>query len=218
MLSPAVSEAEKLRAQYATAGLARDEVDQDPLAQFGHWLKQATEAGIIEPNAMVLATASKSCAPSQRSVLLKGFDKNGFVFFTNHGSRKARQMLDNDTVCALFPWYALHRQVIVEGHVRRIGEDESLEYFHSRPREAQLGAWASRQSETLTSRQLLEEHLAEITERFGGREIPLPEFWGGYQICPQRIEFWQGRPHRIHDRILYTRNRRSEWQVSRLYP
>ncbi len=198
-------------------------MNQDPLAQFGRWLKQAAEAGIIEPNAMVLATVSTSAAPSQRNVLLKDFDQNGFVFFTNHGSRKAQQMHENDAICALFAWYALHRQVIIEGKVQRIDDEVSREYFHSRPRQAQLGAWASRQSEPLASRQVLEERMAQVNERFHEREVPLPEFWGGYRIRAHRIEFWQGSEHRLHDRTLYTRRDESGagdsvWEISRLYP
>ena len=198
-------------------------MNQDPLAQFDRWLKEATEAGIIEPNAMVLATVSTVGSPSQRNVLLKDFDENGFVFFTNHGSRKAQQMQENDAVCALFAWYALHRQVIIEGKVQRIDEQASREYFHSRPREAQLGAWASRQSETLASRAMLEQRMAQVSERFREREVPLPEFWGGYRIRAHRIEFWQGCEHRLHDRTLYTRRDESDagdstWEISRLYP
>ena len=228
------------------AGLVGEGVEQDPLIQFGHWLEQAEDAGIAEPNAMLLATVSGGVsggissgvsggipgapAPSQRSVLMKGFDEDGFVFFTNHGSRKARQMRENAAVSAVFPWYALHRQVIIEGRVGRVGEAQSLEYFHSRPRDAQLGAWASRQSETLASRRVLEERMAQISERFLDREIPLPAFWGGYRIRPHRIEFWQGQTHRLHDRILYTRRDKSAdgpadrcpdtgtWEISRLFP
>ncbi len=223
-VSKTAGKAEQLRARYSADGLARRDADPDPLAQFGRWLEQAAEAGIVEPNAMLLASVSASsalCAPSQRSVLMKGFDENGFVFFTNHGSRKARQMRENDAVSAVFPWYALHRQVIIEGHVRRIDAGQSGAYFHSRPRQAQLGAWASRQSETLVSRRVLEEQMARITERFGDREVPLPEFWGGYRIRPHRIEFWQGRTHRLHDRILYTRHATRDgtpWEISRLFP
>lgn len=217
-----MSTAEKLRAHHAitaaAAGLDQSDARQNPLAQFGHWLAQAGEAGIIEPNAMVLATVSAESAPSQRSVLMKSYDENGFVFFTNHGSRKAQQMQENQAVSAVFPWYALHRQVLIEGMVYRISEDESIAYFSSRPRDARLGAWASRQSAPLASRQSLETRLADITMRFDAQEIPLPKFWGGYRIRPQRIEFWQGRPHRLHDRILYTRNNKSNWEISRLYP
>lgn len=209
---------EKLRKQYADNGLAREEVDADPIAQFNRWLEQACEADIPVPNAMSLATVSASHACSQRSVLMKHCDQHGFVFFTNHTSRKAEQIHENDAVSALFPWYPLHRQVIIEGHAERIDEHESRDYFHSRPRDAQLGACASKQSATLASRQILEERLSHITEKFLDREIPLPDFWGGYRIRPHRIEFWQGRTHRLHDRILYTRKDDSAWEIKRLYP
>ena len=235
-MSPAEKRPEKPRAAQTegAAGPAGEGVEQDPLIQFGRWLEQAENAGIAEPNAMLLATVSSGIsseisgapAPSQRSVLMKGFDEDGFVFFTNHGSRKARQMRENAAVSAVFPWYALHRQVIIEGRVGRVGEAQSLEYFHSRPRDAQLGAWASRQSETLASRRVLEERMARISERFLDREVPLPAFWGGYRIRPHRIEFWQGQTHRLHDRILYTRRDKSAdgsadtcpWEISRLFP
>ncbi len=167
---------------------------------------------------MLLATVSASSAPSQRSVLMKDFDRHGLVFFTNHGSRKARQMQANHAVCAVFPWYALHRQVIVEGPVERLAEQASRDYFHSRPRQAQLGAWASRQSETLPSRHALAQRVARMTERFCDQPVPLPEFWGGYRIRPHRVEFWQGRSHRLHDRILYLRDAQNRWQISRLSP
>lgn len=231
-MTPAPAE---LRAQYAAAGLARDEVAADPYQQFGRWLEEARAAGIWEPNAMTLATAapaespaesaespaeSAPAMPSLRSVLMKGFDADGFVFFTNHGSRKARQMAQNAAVAALFPWYLLQRQVLIEGIVRRIGEAESAAYFHSRPRDAQLGAWASRQSEEMASRRDLEARMQAMTARFADGEVPLPAFWGGYRICAHRIEFWQGRNHRLHDRILYTRGIDSagDWRISRLYP
>ena len=216
------AQAETLRARYSAAGLTQDAVARDPFAQFRQWLEQARAADVWEPNAMVLATAAwpesagaaaadpdqlaAAAAPSQRSVLMKGFDARGFVFFTNHGSRKARQMARNAAVSALFPWYALHRQVLVEGIVERVDAAESRDYFHSRPRDAQLGAWVSRQSEALASRRALESRMARTTARFDGAEVPLPDFWGGYRIRPHRIEFWQGRTHRLHDRILYTRD------------
>lgn len=208
----------KLRAQYSAVGLTQSVVAQDPMVQFQHWFTQACEAEIAEPNAMLLATLSDSPAPSQRSVLMKEFTQDGLVFYTNHGSRKAQQIQGNNAVSAVFPWYALHRQVIIEGHAERLNEQSSLAYFHSRSRAAQLGAWASRQSETLPTRQVLEERLARITERFHGQQVPLPEFWGGYCIRPHRIEFWQGQLYRLHDRILYTRDAQSNWHISRLSP
>lgn len=197
--------------------LTRDSVARDPFAQFGEWFAQAGEAGLPEPNAMVLATASAAGAPSQRNVLLKSFDRNGFVFFTNHASRKAQQMRANAVVSALFAWYVLHRQVIIEGAVEAVAVGESNAYFQSRPREARIGAWASRQSAPLTSRAELDARVAKITARFGNGEIPLPEFWGGYRIRPQRIEFWQGQSHRLHDRVVYTRGG-AGWEIGRLYP
>ncbi|MGI9309909.1 MAG: pyridoxamine 5'-phosphate oxidase [bacterium] len=212
-----MTDASTLRARFSAIGLSRDSADADPLAQFDLWLAQAREAGVAEPNAMLLATVSSASAPSQRSVLMKTFDQRGVLFFTNHVSRKARQMRGNDAVSAVFPWYPLHRQVIVEGRVEPIGDGESRAYFQSRPRQAQLGAWASRQSEALESRRALEERLAAVAERFGDGEVPLPEFWGGYRIAPDRIEFWQGRDHRLHDRILYTRAANA-WTITRLFP
>ena len=213
-----MSYAEKLRAKFSAAGLSRADADADPLVLFADWLAHAAKAGLAEPNAMVLSTVAADSAPSQRSVLMKGFDQTGFVFFTNYGSRKARQIAANPAVAATFPWYALHRQISIEGVAEKITPDESRDYFHSRPRQAQIGAWASRQSEELASRATLKTRMKEATERFGDGEIPLPEFWGGYRIRPHRIEFWQGRTHRLHDRILYTRSENSAWQITRLSP
>ena len=207
-----------LRQQYSAAELTQASVAKDPVAQFKLWFEQAGEAGIEQPNAMLLATVSSGGAPSQRTVLMKGFDQHGFVLFTNHGSRKAQQMHANHAVCVVFPWYALQRQVLIEGNVERVDEQSSRDYFHTRPREAQVGAWASRQSEVLASKQVLSERVARITERFHRQEVPLPQFWGGYRICPQRFEFWQGRAHRLHDRILYLRQPPANWQISRLSP
>ena len=208
-----------LRAQYSAAGLARADVAADPLAQFDKWFSEARAAGLPEPNAIALACADADGAPSVRCVLMKSFDHDGLVFFTNYTSRKASQMRDNENVAALFPWIALARQVIVEGRAAKIPAEESRAYFHSRPREAQLGAWASHQSAELESREVLEKRLAKIAADFDGREISPPDFWGGYRIHPRRMEFWQGRRHRLHDRLLYTRaGEEGDWEIRRLSP
>lgn len=216
---------DKLRAPAAQSVIDAEHdvrtVHQDPIAQFQLWFNQArdagADAGIVEPSAMVLSTVDANGAPSQRNVLLKHIDANGLVFFTNHASRKAMQMQSNQQVSALFSWYALHRQIIIEGKVAPIDAAETEHYFASRPREAQLGAWASRQSEPLASREALQTRLESRKQQFTNTAVPPPPFWGGYRITPNRIEFWQGRQHRLHDRILYTR-RDTTWQIQRLYP
>ena len=189
----------------------------DPITQFDRWFTQAKQANIPQVNAMVLSTVSSDNSPSQRNVLLKKFDENGFVFFTNHSSRKARDMQENTAVSALFAWHILHRQVIIAGQVSRITDDESAAYFASRPRAAQLGAWASKQSAPLDSRTQLIDRLQRMRDKFADGEIPLPDFWGGYRIDHTRVEFWQGGDHRLHDRIVYTRSG-DNWQLTRLYP
>lgn len=189
----------------------------DPVAQFSEWFTQATELGLHEPNAMTLATVDNTGMPYQRTVLLKYYDADGFVFFTNYSSRKAKQMAQNPRVSLLFPWIMLERQVIVQGTVEKISSAESLKYFTSRPRESQIGAWVSNQSEVITSRKFLIQKLAEIKEKFAHGEIPLPSFWGGYRVVPQQIEFWQGGPARLHDRLLY-RRAGDVWEIERLAP
>lgn len=210
------------RAQYSSKGLACADVAEDPLTQFSLWLDQAWDSGIAEANAMVLSTVSAAAVPSQRSVLLKEVDERGLVFFSNLASRKAQHLRENQRASVLFPWYLLNRQVIVEGQITRVSEQRAAEYFHSRPRQAQLGAWASRQSEALESRKVLQQRLNKVQEKFADGEVPLPEFWGGYHIRPERVEFWQGREHRLHDRILYTRkdevSKQPVWVVTRLSP
>lgn len=195
----------------------REEMDADPVAQFSFWFSHATELRLHEPNAMTLATVDESGAPWQRTVLLKYFDGDGFVFFTNYQSHKARQIAANPQVSLLFPWITLERQVIIQGTAEKISTAESLEYFASRPRESQMGAWVSNQSEVITSRKFLMQKLAEIKEKFAHGEIPLPSFWGGYRVVPQRIEFWQGGSARLHDRMLY-RRKETGWQIERLSP
>jgi len=205
------------RKEYSDRGLTREELLTDPVAQFSEWFAQATELGLHEPNAMTLATVDESGMPYQRTVLLKYFDGDGFVFFTNYASRKAKHMEQNPKVSLLFPWITLERQVIIQGSVEKISTVESLKYFASRPRESQIGAWVSNQSEVITSRKFLMQKLAEIREKFAHGEIPLPSFWGGYRVVPQMIEFWQGGPARLHDRFLYRHNA-STWEIDRLSP
>jgi pyridoxamine 5'-phosphate oxidase len=192
-------------------------MNADPVAQFSTWFTQATDVGLHEPNAMTLATVDETGMPYQRTVLLKYYDGGGFVFFTNYASRKARQMELNPRVSLLFPWITLERQVIIQGTVEKISSAESLKYFVSRPRESQIGAWVSNQSEVITSRKFLMQKLAEIKEKFSHGEIPLPSFWGGYRVVPQTIEFWQGGPARLHDRFLYRKDN-STWAIDRLSP
>ena len=206
-----------LKAQYSEQGIDKNSVDTDPFKQFDLWFEQAVESGIAEPNGFSLCTVDTHGAPSQRTVLMKSHDSDGFVFYTNHGSRKCSQLARNDRVSMLFPWYELHRQISIEGTVSRISDQRSLDYFQSRPRSSQVGAWASRQSHELGSRHELEIRVDEIEQRFSGQELPLPGFWGGYCVKPSRIEFWQGRTHRLHDRIVYSFNS-GEWTISRLSP
>ncbi|QDV67547.1 Pyridoxine/pyridoxamine 5'-phosphate oxidase [Rosistilla carotiformis] len=208
----------ELRQEYAGQPLDVDSVDPNPFQQFTAWFDQASTAELLEPNAMVLATVDANGRPSQRTVLLKYFDESGFVFFTNYGSRKAQQIAANAHVSLLFQWLPLHRQVEVEGVATKVSSAESLKYFLKRPRESQLGAWVSRQSEVVSHRQLLEAKLQEMKARFGKGEIPLPSFWGGYRIAPTRLEFWQGGPGRLHDRIEFRSDGRGGWDRNRLAP
>ncbi len=207
----------EFRKEYSDRGLRRDELHPDPVAQFSEWFIQATELAVHEPNAMTLATVDESGMPFQRTVLLKYYDKDGFVFFTNYGSRKSRQISGNPKVSLLFPWITLERQVIIQGRAEQISTAESLRYFASRPRESQIGAWVSNQSEVISSRKFLLQKLAEIRGKFQQGEIPLPSFWGGYRVVPEAIEFWQGGPARLHDRFLY-RNTPEGWNIERLSP
>ena len=205
------------RKEYSSRGLHRADLQPDPVTQFSTWFSQAVELDIPEPNAMTLATVDVTGMPFQRTVLLKYFDAQGFLFFTNYGSRKSAQIAANPQVCLLFPWITLERQVIIQGRAEKISTSESLRYFASRPRESQIGAWVSNQSEVITSRKFLLQKLSEIREKFHHGDIPLPSFWGGYRVVPESIEFWQGGPARLHDRFLYRRDAQS-WSIERLSP
>ncbi len=207
---------QKLKQHYADVGISQDSVCKDPFEQFRLWFGQTVDSGIAEPNGFCLSTVAQT-APSQRTVLMKSFDQAGLVFYTNHHSRKGQQLAQNNKVSALFPWHELHRQISIEGTVSRVSNTLSRDYFNSRTRGSQIGAHASSQSETLASRQVLEQQQQEVEQRFDDREIPLPEFWGGYCIKPTRFEFWQGRAHRLHDRILYIK-KDNRWQITRLSP
>ncbi|MFC7335899.1 pyridoxamine 5'-phosphate oxidase [Haloferula chungangensis] len=205
------------REEYSAKGLHRKDLADHPLDQFEQWFAQAVELKLHEPNAMSLATVDANGCPLLRTVLLKYFDREGFLFFTNYESRKAAQIAANPQVSLLFPWITLERQVIVQGRAEKISTAESLRYFTSRPRESQLGAWVSAQSSVISSRKFLMQKLSELKEKFSHGEIPLPSFWGGYRVIPESIEFWQGGPARIHDRFLYTRDGQN-WSIDRLSP
>ncbi len=207
----------RLRQEYAAVGLDVDDLAPDPITQFTVWLTAAAAAGVREPNAMVLATAGADAVPSVRTVLLKGLGADGFVFFTSYRSRKARQIADNGHVALLFPWIDLGRQVSVQGVAQTVPTGESDAYFATRPRGAQLGAWASRQSDELPGREALDASADEVARRFAGASVPRPEGWGGYRVAPFEVEFWQGRPNRLHDRLRYRRSG-EEWILERLSP
>lgn len=206
------------RREYMSQGLSREALHSDPFEQFEIWFKQANEAGLQDANAFSLATASAAGLPSVRTVLLKLFDQQGFVYFTNYNSRKSKQLKENGHAAMLFPWLPLNRQVKVEGSCIKVSTAESIKYFATRPRGSQLGAWCSDQSDVIESRAFLEQKYREASEKFKAGEIPLPSFWGGYRIIPERIEFWQGRENRLHDRFEYTRQSDHRWFISRLAP
>ena len=207
-----------MRRQYASRSLDLADLHADPFSQFDLWMREAIETELLEPNAMALATVSATGAPSVRTVLLKGFDARGLVFYTNYTSAKARDLAANTQVACLFQWLPLERQVSVRGHAEKISTAESLKYFLSRPHESQIGAWASRQSQVITTRALLEEKFSEMKNKFEVGAVPLPEFWGGYRVVPQTFEFWQGRPSRLHDRFVYRQEAAQSWQIERLMP
>lgn len=206
-----------IRKDYQLKSLSEQEVDQNPFAQFSVWWNEAVQSDIIEVNAMALSTVTSTGKPSSRIVLLKGYDEEGFVFFTNYSSDKGRQLMQNHFAALLFFWKELERQVRIEGVVSKVSEEESDAYFNSRPVGSRLGAWASPQSQKISDREVLNNELMKFTEQFDQENIPRPAHWGGYRVKPTRIEFWQGRSNRLHDRILYEQDN-DNWQISRLAP
>ncbi len=207
-----------LEPDFSRPPLLIEELESDPIVQFEKWFREAWDENYPMPHAMSLATASAEGLPTVRTVLLKGYDSNGFVFFTNYGSRKAKQINDNPQAALLFPWVRLGRQVTVAGRVEKISKSESVQYFLSRPRGSQLSAWASAQSTVISSRAILESAFATVKRRFADGEVPLPDFWGGYRVDPDSIEFWQNRKDRLHDRFLYNRGENGAWRIDRLTP
>jgi pyridoxamine 5'-phosphate oxidase len=209
----------QFRREYLKGGLSRSSLHRDPMLQFTEWFEQARKTEIADPTAMILATVGSNGQPSQRTVLLKYYDQQGFVFFTNFESRKAKEIQDNAKVSLLFVWLELERQVMVNGTAAKISTAESAKYFLTRPKESQMAAWVSSQSSTLSSRQILLQKFQEMKRKIGEGKVPLPSFWGGYRVQPVEIEFWQGRKNRLHDRFLYTRKAdTTEWAIERLAP
>jgi pyridoxamine 5'-phosphate oxidase len=207
------------RNDYGQQALTKAELVADPIRQFSLWLAEAEQANIFEPNAFVLGTVNADGTPTARTVLLRGVDDAGFYFYTNYSSRKGHDIAQNQRVSMVFGWYLQFRQVLVEGYVEKVPTGESDAYFNTRPRDSQISAWASNQSQPIGSREALEEQYAERQEQYATGDIPRPEFWGGYRIVPTRIEFWKGRSNRLHDRIEYARTGTGEpWTVRRLQP
>lgn len=207
----------QLREDYSTDGLAESDLEADPFDMFDRWLRQALAAGVREPNAMVVATVGADGRPSTRSVLLKKVTDRGFCFYTNHESRKGVELAAEPHCALLFPWYELHRQVRVEGIAERLPREDAEGYFATRPREAQLGAWASAQSRVVASREELQQAYDDAAARFDGQPVPCPPYWGGWVVAPDTFEFWQGRRGRMHDRLVY-RRRENGWTTERLAP
>ncbi|MBD0365296.1 MAG: pyridoxamine 5'-phosphate oxidase [Flavisolibacter sp.] len=208
----------QLRKEYAAQTLLEKDVLADPISQFDKWWQQVLESQILEPNAMTLATASCDGMPSARIVLLKGFDENGFVFFTNYKSYKALQLEENPKACLVFYWKELERQVRIVGLVSKASEEDSDDYFASRPEGSRIGAWTSPQSEVIESREWLDQRYQTLVQKMGGTDIKRPPHWGGYNVKPVVVEFWQGRPSRLHDRIQYSLQENGDWKIERLAP
>lgn len=214
-----IPDIENLRRDYTAEALDIPDVDSDPIRQFRHWFTEAVNAAVPEPNAMTLATVTPDGRPAARIVLLKGFDPAGFIFYTNYQGRKGRELDSNPHAALVFLWHELQRQVRIEGVVSKTDPLEATRYFQSRPRGSQIGAWASPQSQVVESRAFLERRVRELERQYEDQDIlPKPEHWGGYVVRPERIEFWQGRTSRLHDRILYSRLPGGGWQIERLAP
>ncbi|HEX7365668.1 MAG TPA: pyridoxamine 5'-phosphate oxidase [Pelobium sp.] len=209
---------QNLRLDYRSASLNEEDVDKNPYLQFEKWFQEALNAKVVEPNAMTLATSQTNGIPSARIVLLKEFTEEGFVFYTNYKSKKGREIAESPYAALVFFWADLERQVRIEGVVERVSDDESAAYFKSRPRGSQLGALTSPQSEIIANRKVLEDKLEDLTKKYEAKEIEKPEHWGGYRVIPNRIEFWQGRSNRLHDRILYVQDKSQSWTFERLAP
>jgi pyridoxamine 5'-phosphate oxidase len=207
-----------MRKVYKLQLLLEKDVNANPVKQFKTWWQHAIESKINEPNAMSLATCTADGKPSVRIVLLKGIEKNGFIFFTNYNSRKATEIKENAFVSLVFFWKELERQVRVEGSIKKVSAEESDEYFASRPRESKIGAWCSAQSSIIESREYLQKNIEKYNQQFATDDIPRPDFWGGYIVEPYSMEFWQGRPGRLHDRLQYSLNKNGEWILNRLAP
>jgi len=208
----------ELRREYTRAGLTEADLAPDPIQQFEMWFQQALDAEIIEPNAMVLATATPQGLPSSRVVLLKCVDRAGFTFFTNYESRKARELEANPHASVTFPWVGLERQVVICGTITKTSREQSGDYFKARPRGSRLGAWVSTQSRVIPDRAYLEKRLTDLEAKHPDENIPLPPYWGGYVLRPDEVEFWQGRPNRLHDRLRYVRQADASWKIERLSP
>lgn len=211
----------KMREQYRAEGVGAEDFAADPMTQFGRWFQDAARAGLFEPNAMVVSTVDAEGRPSSRTVLLKGYGPDGFVFYTNYTSRKGRELAGNPNIALLFPWHPMARQVLVAGTAERVGREETARYFRTRPHGSQLGAWASAQSTVVESRGVLEAEYARLVERYPeGERVPVPAHWGGFRVTPRTVEFWQGRRNRLHDRLRYAKPDEggTAWQLSRLNP
>ncbi|WDF56999.1 pyridoxamine 5'-phosphate oxidase [Mucilaginibacter sp. KACC 22063] len=211
-------ELQNLRQDYAAARLTEKEVSQDPIKQFEKWFNDAMKAGIHEPNAMTLATATNDGRPSARILLLKGFTQEGFIFYTNYLSRKGREMAKNPLASIVFFWGEMERQVRIEGTIEKVSKEESEAYFHSRPKLSQIGALASPQSQEIADRTVIESKMQQLEAQYADSEVPKPSHWGGYILKPQLVEFWQGRQSRLHDRIVYKKADKKTWKIVRLAP